>query len=122
MPIAYSSDLRTRIIDAWQAKEGSQRQLADRFKVSLSYVQRVLQRYRQTGECQAKRRGATLSPTLSGALLETVRTLVAEQPDALLQELCERLEERTGVKVSVPTMHRTVVGLRLRRKKNTVCQ
>lgn len=122
MPIAYSSDLRTRIIDAWQTKEGSQRQLAARFKVSMSYVQRVLQRYRQTGERQAKQRGATLSPILSGALLETVRTLVAEQPDALLQELCERLEERSGVKVSVPTMHRAVKDLRLRRKKNTVCQ
>ena len=122
MPIAYSTDLRTRIIDAWEAKEGSQRQLADRFKVSLSFVQRVLRRYRQTGERQAKRLGATLSPTVSGLLLETVKALVAEQPDALLQELCDRLKERTGVKVSVPTMHRAVEGLRLRRKKNTVCQ
>ena len=122
MPIAYSKDLRTRIIDAWKAKEGSQRQLAERFKVSLSFVQRVLRRYRQTGECQGKPRGATLSPILSGSLLETVKALVAEQPDALLQELCGRLQERTGVKVSVPTMHRAVEGLRLRQKKNAVCQ
>ena len=26
MPIAYSKDLRTRVISAWKAKEGSQRQ------------------------------------------------------------------------------------------------
>lgn len=122
MPIAYSTDLRTRIIDAWEAKEGSQRQLADRFKVSLSFVQRVLRRYRQTGERHAKPRGATLSPTLSGTLLETVKALVAEQPDALLQELCDRLQERTAVKVSIPTLHRAVEGLRLRRKKNVVRQ
>lgn len=122
MPIAYSTDLRTRIIDAWENQEGSQRQLAERFKVSLSFVQRVLRRYRQSGQRHAKARGATLSPTLSGALLETVQALVAEQSDALLHELCERLEQRTGVNVSVPTMHRAVKKLRLRRKKNTVCQ
>lgn len=121
MPIAYSTDLRTRIIDAWEAKEGSQRQLADRFKVSLSFVQRVLRRYRQTGERNARQRGATLSPTVSGTHLETVKALVAEQPDALLQELCERLQARTGVKVSVPTMHRAVQNLRLHRKKNALC-
>lgn len=42
MPVAYSTDLRTRMIDAWNAKEGTQRQLAERFKVSLSFVKRVL--------------------------------------------------------------------------------
>lgn len=119
MPIAYSTDLRTRIIAAWQAQEGSQRQLAERFKVSLSFVQRVIRRYRQSGEQQAKPRGATLKPTLSGPLLETVRDLIAQQPDVFLRELCEQLEARTGVKVSVPTMHRTVQSLNLPRKKNT---
>lgn len=59
MPIAYSIELGTGIIEAWQAKEGSQRQLAARFQVSLSYVQRVLQGDRQTGERLAKRLGAT---------------------------------------------------------------
>jgi putative transposase len=42
MPVAYSTDLRTRVIDAWNAKEGTQTQLAERFKVSLSFVKRVL--------------------------------------------------------------------------------
>ena len=95
MPVAYSSDLRTRVIAAWKAKEGTQRQLAERFKVSLSFVQRVLRRYRQTEETTAKSRRATLAPTLSGTHLNVVKTLVTEQPDALLQKLCERLRERT---------------------------
>lgn len=95
MPVAYSPILGTRIIAAWKAKEGTQCQLAERFKVSLSFVQRVLRRYYQTGETTAKPRGATLAPTLSGTHLDVVKTLVTEQPDALLQELCERLRERT---------------------------
>lgn len=53
MPVADSKDLRTRVIAAWEAKQESQRQLAERFKVSLSYVQRVLRCYRQTGQIEA---------------------------------------------------------------------
>ena len=54
MPAPYSTDLRQRVIDAYKAKEGSQRQLADRFKVSLSFVQRLVRRYRHTGKVDAK--------------------------------------------------------------------
>jgi transposase len=32
---AYSIDLRKKILSAWQNKEGTQRELAKRFKVSL---------------------------------------------------------------------------------------
>ena len=46
MPVSYSSDLRRPVIIAWEAKEGSQRQLAERFKVSLSMVRNLLRHYR----------------------------------------------------------------------------
>jgi transposase len=49
MPAPYSTDLRQRVIDAYNAKEGSLRQLADRFKVSLSFVQRLICRNSYTG-------------------------------------------------------------------------
>ena len=42
MRVAYSEDLRSRVIAAWEAKEGSQRQVAQRFKVSLSFVRNLL--------------------------------------------------------------------------------
>ena len=122
MPVAYSKDLRTRVIAAWEAKQESQRQLAERFKVSLSYVQRVLRCYRQTGQTEAKPRGATLQPKISHAYLDVVQSLVDQQNDVLLKELCERFRERTGIAVSVPTMHRALQRLRLRHKKNAICQ
>ena len=86
-------------------------------------MQRVWRRYRQTGQRDALRRGATLSPLIVAEHLNVVQTLVTEQPDALLKELCESLRERTGIKVSVPTMYRAVQRLRLRRKKkDAICQ
>jgi transposase len=47
-----------------------------------------------------------------------VRRLVQEQPDATLAELCERLLAQRGLHVSVPTMGRLVIALRLPRKKS----
>ncbi|WP_445300330.1 MULTISPECIES: helix-turn-helix domain-containing protein [unclassified Microcoleus] len=47
---AYSIDLRQKILSAWQNKEGTQRELAKRFKVSLSFLRDFLRRYRETGE------------------------------------------------------------------------
>lgn len=35
---AYSNDLRQKVIDAYQRGEGSMRQLAERFSVSLNFV------------------------------------------------------------------------------------
>jgi hypothetical protein len=53
-------------------------------------------------------RGATLQPKISHAHLDVVQSLVDQQNDALLKELCERFAERTGIAVSVPTMHRAL--------------
>jgi transposase len=41
---AYSLDLRQKVIDAYNRKQGSQRQLAKRFSVSLSFIQDLLKR------------------------------------------------------------------------------
>jgi len=45
--------------------------------------------------------------------------LVAEDNDAILVELCARLEQQIGVSVSRATMGRIVQKLKLTRKKNS---
>ncbi len=46
---AYSLDLRQKIIDVYKQEEISQRQLAQRFCVALSFVVKLLRQYRKTG-------------------------------------------------------------------------
>lgn len=120
MPVAYSTDLRTRVINAWNAKEGTQAQLAERFKVSSSFVKRLLRRYRSSGQIEAKPRGASLAPTIDGETLNQVQRSIEQKPDIHLDELCEQLEAQQGIKVSQSTMCRAVQRLRMPRKKNTV--
>lgn len=117
MPVSYSGDLRRRVISAWEAKEGSQRQLAQRFKVSLSFVRNLLRRYQDCGETEAKQRGGYQKPIIQNEHLSIIKSFIEGKNDLVLWELCDRFEEHTGIRVSVTTMHRAVEKLDLRVKK-----
>lgn len=121
MPAPLSVDLRQRIIAAYEAKEGSQRQLAKRFKVSLSFIRDLRRHQRQTGKVQPKPHGGGAVAKLGKEQLPIVAALVTAQPDALLVELCDRFAQQTGVSVSLSTMHRAVCQLKLSVKKNVDC-
>ena len=54
---AYSTDLRQKIIEAYQRGQGTQRAIAEFFGVSVSFVEKLLQRYRTTGNVAAKAHG-----------------------------------------------------------------
>lgn len=46
---AYSLDLRQKIVDTYLEGGISQRQLAKRFKVALSFIEKLLKQYRENG-------------------------------------------------------------------------
>jgi transposase len=121
MPAPLSLDLRKRIMSAYQAKEGSQRQLAKRFKVSLSFIRDLRRHYLQTGTIEPKPHGGGAVAKLESKHLSIIKTLVDNQPDALLEELCERFTEQTMVQLGTSTMHRAVQNLKLSVKKNVSC-
>ena len=115
---AYSVDLRQKVIDAHNQQEGSQRQLAKRFRVSLTFIEHLLKRYRTDGTIEPRAHGGGRSAKLSPEQEAVLATLVEEDNDAILVELCERLEQRVGVRLSRATMGRVVQKLKLTRKKN----
>jgi transposase len=116
---AYSVDLRQKIIEAHNQKEGSQRQLAKRFRVSLSFIENLLKRYRTEGTVEPRAHGGGRVAKLSVEQEKVLVNLVAEDNDAILVELCARLEQQIGVSVSRATMGRIVQKLKLTRKKNS---
>ena len=114
---AYSLDLRQKIVDAYTNQEGSIRQVAQRFKVAKSFVQKLLKRYQQEGTLAPKRQGGGFAAKLAEHL-HVVEQLVEQDNDATLAELCERLYQRTGVSVSQSTLCRQLQQLKLTRKKS----
>src|SRR2546423_9132897 len=109
----YSRDLRTRIIDTVARGEGSLRQIAQRFLVSLSFVTRLLHHYRTTGSLEPKPHGGGRPPALGPAQIERLRALIRQQPDATLAELRQRL----GVDCSTMAISRALRKRKITRKK-----
>ncbi len=58
MPRAYSSDLRERVKRAVE-KGGSCRQVAAQYEVSVSFVVKLMQRWRERGTLAAEHTGTT---------------------------------------------------------------
>ena len=85
-----SNDLRQRILDAVDNHEGTQRELAERFAVNPSTITRLLQLRRQTGSAAPRPHGGGKPPTLDPERLERLRQLVAEDPDATLEQYRQR--------------------------------
>jgi transposase len=116
---AYSVDLRQKVIDAYNQREGSQRQLAKRFRVSLTFIENLLKRYRTDGTVEPRGHGGGQVAKLSLEQEGVLTNLIQENNDAILVELCDRLEQSVGVRISRATMGRYVQKLKITRKKNS---
>jgi transposase len=113
----YSQDLRERIIRALEAREESQTKIAARFTVSRSFVERLWQRWRQTGQCSALPHAGGRQRSLRAAE-PLIRRAVAQDPDVTLVTLCEREARTKGIRVTPKTMCVEIQRLRLPRKKS----
>jgi transposase len=113
----YSLDLRQRVLEAWQHGEGSQRQLAARFSVHLTFVRNLLRLYRQSGSLQPRPHGGGRRPLAEGPVLERLAQMVAKRPDDTLDEHRERLAAEGGPAMSRATLARALQRLKLTVKK-----
>src|SRR5436309_11743629 len=88
----YSMDLRRRVAEAVDNQEGSLRQLARRFGVSVTFITRLLGLRRQTGSLAPRPHQGGRHPALDKAGQQHLRQLLKEQPDLTLEELAQRLD------------------------------
>ena len=116
---AYSIDLRQKIIEVYENEEISQRQLAKRFRVALSFIVKLIKQYRETGEIAPKPFRGGVKLKLTPEQLESLANLIENNNDATLEELCQLLQEKIGVTVSRATMGRMTQRLKLTVKKNS---
>ena len=111
MGAAYSQDLRDRII---AARDGGMRtkRVAELFRVSASWVRRVMQRRREVGETSPRPRGGA---TIVKIDLHRLRALVQQQPDATTRELHERLGIACSVSAVDMALRRAGLSFKKRR-------
>lgn len=113
MPPPYSSDLRQRVLADCDAGMSTP-DAARKYTVSASWVRRLRQRRRETGEIapRPQRRGRRPLAQTHG---EAIRQAVKEAPDATLAELRQRL----GLACALSTLWAAVAALELRLKKKS---
>lgn len=114
---ALSIDLRQRIIAAWQQREGTWKDLAERFGVGEATVDRLVARFRRTGSVEPDPHGGGQSHRIPDDELPVVRRLLDATPDITIEELAEAYRRETGERVSRATMGRAVTRLGYTRKK-----
>src|SRR3954470_4488537 len=109
----YSQDLRQRIVDTVKRGDGTIRQVAERFLVSLSSVTRLMHLYRSTGSVEPRPHGGGNPAVLTPEDLQRLRELIRQRPDARLEECPTAL----GASCSLMTISRARSQLGLPRKK-----
>jgi transposase len=112
----YSNDLRERVAAAVDHGEGSQREIARRFRVSLSFLVRLLQRRRDADTLEPRPHGGCPPPALGPDDRQRLDELIRAQPDATL----EQLRRRGGFTCSLTTLWRSLRRHDLTRKKKTL--
>ena len=115
---ALSNDIRSRLIAAKEAGEGSVLALAKRFKVGSATVQRLFRRVRETSSIEPLPHGGGMPPKIPDSDLPKVIELVREKPDRTIEELTKEWEIRHGVSISTSAMSRTLARCNITQKKD----
>jgi transposase len=116
----HSLDLRQRIVDAYDGGEGSIRELAERFAVNPSTVQRYLRRRQEAGSVEPRPPGGGHPRSLDARAERALWALLREKNDLPDREYARRLAERLGRPVSRQAVNRTWKRLGVTRKNKTL--
>ena len=108
-----SLDLRERIVEVYDAKEGTREEVAKRFKVSLGMVKKLLAQRGRTGDLRARYRYCGRKAELMPEHGRRMKELVAKEPDLTLEEIKRRL----GLECTVAAIHWVLGKMGLTYKK-----
>lgn len=108
-----SIDLRKRVVAARIHDGQSMGQIANRFKMPKGTVQNIIERYRDSGSVKPKPPNSGRKPVFSAGDMLKLEKDVLNHPDYTLEEF----RNRSGKKVSLVCIHKTLRKLGFTRKK-----
>lgn len=108
----YSMDLRTRVLADCDVGVAA-KEVAAKFRVSRAWVNRLVQRRRETGEVAARQQKVFKKQAFAGQE-DRLRALVAAKPDQTLADLRAALHSSA----SLSSVWRALDRLKLTFKKN----
>ena len=121
MAKAYSDDLRRKLLEAHDRGEGSLRELAKRFGVSVPWAWKISRQRKRSGQIERIEQRHGPPSRITATVQANLRGLVRQQPDATLMELQERLWASERIRISFQHLWRVLqrMGLRLKKSRST---
>jgi transposase len=119
MARAYSDDLRRKLLEAHEQGEGSLAGLAERFRVSEGWAEKISAARSRTGKAErpaGRKRGR--KSRITAEVIEYLRSKVKEQPDRTLVELQEDLRNHQDVEIGITWLWTVLRQMGLRLKKS----
>ena len=117
MPIPLPTELRSRVVEAFNAGAGTLDELAERFSVSKSSVFRWTKLDEHYANVSPKPHAGHREHKISDADLDKVKALVLEKPDRTVKELAAEWSARTSQPVGHAVMGRALLRAGLPFKK-----
>lgn len=111
-----SHDLRERIVAAFDRKEGTRLQIAERYNISLGMVKKLLQQRRRTGDIAPRHCYSGAKPKITPKHERQLKSLVEQHPDMTLEELRDAL----GLSCTPQAIHYALerMGLPLKKRRS----
>jgi len=118
MARAYSDDLRRKILEAHENGEGSLRELAARFHVSVAWAKSISAFLSRTGKKEKPPAGPRgRKSRITTEAIEYLRLRIKAQPDRTLAELQEDLRTDRNIEIGITQLWTVLrrIGLRLKK-------
>ena len=116
--MAYSRDLRIRVVEAYEEGEGTMRELAERFRIDHKTVHAWVNRYKQTGDIKRKSYPRSSQLKLTEEVLSQIKELLTEENDLTDAEIKRKMLEKHHVSLSMGSVNKGVHLIGWTRKKN----
>lgn len=94
--------------------EETREEIAERFGVGLTFIKKMLQQQREIQSIAPLPHGGGRKAVYVGGALERLKRVLADEPDATLEEL----RDKTCRDASIMAVHRALNRLGVRRKKS----
>lgn len=114
---SYSTDLRRKVLAAWDADEGTQAELAKRFKVSVRWIAKLIAQRRNEGTIAPKQRGGRRRPAFDAKARQQLAKHVRQYPGQTLEQLRRWAQKTLGIDASIMAVDRALRKEKITYKK-----
>ena len=116
----YSTGLRSRLMNSYEAGEETQQEISDRYKIHLSTFKRIYKQYRETGSVEMSPNQAGRPSSIDESGYTIIKRYVLDKPDATLAEIKQHYQTKKKISLSLSMVCRSLQLLNLRRKKKSL--